>query len=56
MQSEPTYVPPVWPTTPGEQQMMMHLDIAAENLEKAVAWARMREQFWPTTSRRTTSG
>jgi catechol 2,3-dioxygenase-like lactoylglutathione lyase family enzyme len=36
---EPHYVAPVWPTAPGEQQMMVHLDIAVEDLEAAVAWA-----------------
>lgn len=36
---EPGHVPPVWPTVPGEQQMMVHLDIAVEDLDAAVAWA-----------------
>jgi len=39
-QSEPEHVPPVWPARPGEQQMMIHLDIATNNLDEAVAWAR----------------
>ena len=30
---------PVWPTAPDEQQMLMHLDIAVEDLEAGVAWA-----------------
>jgi catechol 2,3-dioxygenase-like lactoylglutathione lyase family enzyme len=38
-QHEKDYVPPVWPPTPGEQQMMSHLDIAVEDLEAGVAWA-----------------
>ncbi len=38
-QSEPNFVPPVWPSAPGEQQMMLHLDIAVEDLEAGVAWA-----------------
>ena len=38
-QSEPNFVPPVWPATPGTQQMMLHLDIAVEDLEASVAWA-----------------
>ncbi len=38
-QLEPDYIPPVWPTAPGEQQMMSHLDIAVEELEAGVAWA-----------------
>jgi catechol 2,3-dioxygenase-like lactoylglutathione lyase family enzyme len=39
-QYEPDHVPPRWPAVQGEQQMMMHLDIAVENLDEAVAWAR----------------
>ena len=38
-QYEQGYIPPVWPTVPGEQQMMLHLDIAVEDLEAGVAWA-----------------
>jgi catechol 2,3-dioxygenase-like lactoylglutathione lyase family enzyme len=38
-QHEPEHVPPVWPGTPGEQQMMVHLDIGADDLDAAVAWA-----------------
>jgi catechol 2,3-dioxygenase-like lactoylglutathione lyase family enzyme len=33
------YVPPVWPSVVGEQQMMMHLDIATDDLDAAVAHA-----------------
>lgn len=33
------YRPPVWPPVPGEQQMMMHLDIAVDDLDAGVAWA-----------------
>ncbi len=36
---EEQYVPPVWPSEPGRQQLMEHLDIAVENLDEAVAWA-----------------
>ncbi|MGW3104955.1 VOC family protein [Streptomyces sp. NPDC001100] len=36
-QTEPEYVPPVWPTrNPGEQQMMLHLDIEVDDLEGEV--------------------
>lgn len=35
--SEPRYVPPVWPTDGGHQQMMMHLDIAVDDVTAAVA-------------------
>ncbi len=38
-QHEPDYVPPVWPTAPGEQQMTSHLDIAVEDLKAGMAWA-----------------
>lgn len=38
-QSAPDYVPPVWPTAQGHQQMMMHLDIAVDDLAAAVAGA-----------------
>ncbi|MBC7270900.1 MAG: VOC family protein, partial [Streptomyces sp.] len=33
-QTEPAYVPPVWPSRePGGQQMMLHLDIEVDDLE-----------------------
>ncbi|MEV6513200.1 VOC family protein [Streptomyces sp. NPDC051642] len=36
-QTEPEYVPPVWPTRkPGHQQMMLHLDIEVDDLEGEV--------------------
>lgn len=38
-QSEPNFVPPVWPSVPGEQIMMMHLDIAVDDLDAGVEWA-----------------
>jgi catechol 2,3-dioxygenase-like lactoylglutathione lyase family enzyme len=38
-QLEEGYVRPVWPSGPGDQQMMMHLDIGVEDLERGVAWA-----------------
>lgn len=38
-QFEQGYVPPTWPPADGQQQMMMHLDIAVDNLEDGVAWA-----------------
>jgi catechol 2,3-dioxygenase-like lactoylglutathione lyase family enzyme len=37
--AEPTYVPPTWPTQPGGQQMMMHLDILVDDLHAAGARA-----------------
>jgi hypothetical protein len=36
-QSAPDYVPPVWPTAEGRQQMMMHIDVAVDDLAAAVA-------------------
>jgi len=39
-QTEPEYVPPVWPTRkPGEQEMMLHLDIKVDDLETETARA-----------------
>lgn len=37
---EDTYVPPVWPAKPGEQQMMVHLEIRVDDLEAGCAHAR----------------
>ena len=39
IQFEQHYVPPVWPPESGAQQMMIHLDIAADDLDAGVAWA-----------------
>jgi len=39
IQWEPDYLPPAWPPVPGKQQMMLHLDIAVEDLLAGVAWA-----------------
>ncbi|MFW6195230.1 MAG: VOC family protein [Chloroflexota bacterium] len=39
-QTEPDFVPPAWPSSGAEQQMMMHLDIAVEDLQAGVAWAQ----------------
>ena len=36
---EDHYVAPAWPSEPGSQLTMVHLDIAVENLDAAVAWA-----------------
>lgn len=33
------YRRPIWPNTNDEQQMMMHLDIAVEDVSAAVEWA-----------------
>lgn len=39
IQGSTDYQPPTWPTEPGEQQMMQHLDFATDDLDAAVAWA-----------------
>jgi catechol 2,3-dioxygenase-like lactoylglutathione lyase family enzyme len=36
---EDHYAAPVWPTVQGEQLMMVHLDIAVEDLDEGVTWA-----------------
>ena len=33
------YVPPTWPAEPGKQQMMLHVDVAVDDLAEAVAAA-----------------
>jgi catechol 2,3-dioxygenase-like lactoylglutathione lyase family enzyme len=38
-QTEKAYARPTWPAGPGDQQMMMHLDIEVDDLEAAGAHA-----------------
>ena len=38
-QTEAAYVRPTWPAGPGDQQMMMHLDIKVDDLDAAGAHA-----------------
>src|SRR5579875_866491 len=38
-QSDASYVPPVWPAMPGDQQMMLHLDIEVDDLDAAARHA-----------------
>jgi catechol 2,3-dioxygenase-like lactoylglutathione lyase family enzyme len=38
-QTESAYVPPVWPAGPGDQQMMIHLEIMVDDLDSAAAHA-----------------
>ncbi len=38
-QTEPDYVRPTWPSGGDSQQMMIHLDIATEDLTAALSWA-----------------
>ncbi len=48
---EPDYVRPTWPTRPGDQQMMTHLDIEVDDLDAAgavaVAAGAVRADFQP---------
>ena len=39
IQWDEQYRRPVWPPVPGEQQMMIHLDIAVDDLEAGLQWA-----------------
>ena len=39
VQYEPNHVAPVWPSSPGRQSMMMHMDYGADDVDEAVAWA-----------------
>ena len=38
-QRDPDHVPPVWPPEPGTQQMQVHLDLRADDLDAATAVA-----------------
>jgi catechol 2,3-dioxygenase-like lactoylglutathione lyase family enzyme len=38
-QTEPAYARPTWPAGPGDQQMMVHLDIEVDDLDTAGAHA-----------------
>ena len=38
-QTETAYVKPTWPAGPGDQQMMVHLDVEVDNLDAAGAHA-----------------
>jgi hypothetical protein len=38
-QTEEDFIAPAWPSEHGAQQMMMHLDIAVDDLDEVVAWA-----------------
>lgn len=56
VQIEPSYVRPTWPAGPGDQQMMMHLEIRVDDLEGAPPGKRKRSaRRWPSTSHRTMS-
>jgi catechol 2,3-dioxygenase-like lactoylglutathione lyase family enzyme len=44
-QREEPFMPPVWPTVAGEQQMGMHLDIAVDGLAPMSDMEQRRAQF-----------
>jgi catechol 2,3-dioxygenase-like lactoylglutathione lyase family enzyme len=44
-QREEPFVPPVWPTVAGQQQMGMHLDIGVDGLPPMTDMERRRKQF-----------
>lgn len=50
-QTEPGYVPPTWPTRPGAQQMMLHLEIMVDDLdaglEHAIACGATQAEYQP---------
>jgi catechol 2,3-dioxygenase-like lactoylglutathione lyase family enzyme len=50
-QYEPHHVPPVWPAGPGDQQMMLHLDIGVTDLgagiERATALGAVEAETQP---------
>lgn len=52
-QREARHVPPVWPARPGDQQMMMHLEIMVDDLpaavEHAVACGARVAEYQPQT-------
>jgi len=57
---EPDYTPPTWPSEPGKQQIMEHLDIWVDDLAPAAAWGGERRRSargLPTAGQRSsTSG
>jgi hypothetical protein len=54
-QTEPRYVPPMWPRGPGDRQMQVNLDIAEGDMAAAGEHAiAARSRPWPTISRKTT--
>ena len=50
-QREEPFVPPVWPTVAGQQQMGMHLDIAVEGLAPMGELEQRRRQFFEEVER-----
>ena len=50
-QREEPFVPTVWPTVAGEQQMGMHLDIAVDGLAPMGEMEQRRKQFFEEVDR-----
>ena len=55
-QREEPFVPPVWPTVPGHQQMGMHLDIGVDGLAPMADMEQRRAQFYEVVDRATSLG
>ena len=55
-QTESRYARPVWPAGPGDQQMMMHLEIKVDDLEPASRTRWRRARRWPGSSRKSSCG
>lgn len=39
IQQDDDYLPPVWPSVAGKQQIMMHLDLVVKNVDEAIDFA-----------------
>ncbi|HEV2069112.1 MAG TPA: VOC family protein [Acidimicrobiales bacterium] len=50
-QREQPFVPPVWPTVPGQQQMGTHLDIGIDGLAPMTEMEQRRKQFFDVAER-----
>ena len=50
-QREEPFVPPVWPTVLGQQQMGMHLDIGVDGLAPVTEMEQRRTQFFDVAER-----
>jgi len=50
-QREEPFVPPVWPTVLGQQQMGMHLDIGVDGLAPITEMEQRRQQFFDVAER-----
>ena len=55
-QLETDYARPVWPTAPGAQQMMSHLDIGVADLDAGWPGPSKWAPRWPIFSRSSTFG